>query len=892
MESVKLCALRLADGTILDNTEFNNSNKNFSFAVSKDENKIRNFLYDEEYKIKLSSGETFSIYIADSFISYKMSSALCKQYNGIDYFLENPHTTDIHALTLMTKERWMKAPDSLLQKINFTYNGKLAYFLTSSVSSSGKYIWLTYDKTKKQWLTSELGSDTEDICQEGYGYLPVFLSCAYYGTYAYRQIGLDMVLYDNDPNESNNKIITQYWSTSDMCKSVPQSCYKNIIENKKNITFVYNENARFRVCEVFINNEAHYISRVPIFLDVDNDNIEDLVNKLKNFTINGATYEIKLLSINQWEIMDGRMYDDTYDTIDFIHERDDSGEPESLWFTCAATSSFGHIKNDVILNYGRGYFSAGWFKKKDLTFTSSLNYDNTDYDYYRSGFYPVIKRCNPNKDKNIEKFGTLQITRNGISKIHAQPPDSDCTTCAIAEDDTFTFVSTQDEKLKWKWIKTSINNTTIYISPVFLNANINKYTIVSNMKNITIDGIPYKMRLLSMDEWKSLDLEIVKQIDFGLCINGYQRIQGETDEQFGLKSIAGYRAMTSTISKPSHYEWFGGYDEVFFNMYITGDTSETANTYLYPERSRWGYLPVLELLDQPPTISEQDKQLEDKTKPFVVYYFVDDPDKNDNLTITEKLNGIAYRTITNAVRKNQYSFEINSSMFSNLKLYNMNTIEITVSDGTLSTTRTYTFRKTNTAPTINYSGSVNLGTITSKPTIDYSIYDAEGDEITVTERLNGKTIRTFTAASDTSCTVQISDDAWLSCGSDISTVEITVRDDVGGSNSKTITFNRSIDRIEAITKPIETTSAVTKISLEIDWDTTNASGKVFVCNNGFDDTPTWEDMTTSIGLNNAYTLTNNTKVADKWGISVKVTIKKDEGATNEVSLYSIKGTYQ
>ena len=288
MESVKLCALKLADGTILDNTEFNNSNKNFSFVISKDENKVRNFLYDEEYMIKLSTGETFHIYIADSFISYKMSSALCKQYNGIDYLLEHPHITDIQALTLMTKERWMKTPDSLLQKINFTYNGKLTYFLTSSVSSSGKYIWLTYDKTKKQWLTSELGSDTEDICQEGYGYLPVFLPCASYGTYAYRQLGLDVVLYDNDPNESNNKIITQYWSASDMCKSMPDPSYKNILENKKNISFVYNEDARFRVCEVFINNEAHYISRVPIFLDLDNKNTEDLLNRLKNFTINGV----------------------------------------------------------------------------------------------------------------------------------------------------------------------------------------------------------------------------------------------------------------------------------------------------------------------------------------------------------------------------------------------------------------------------------------------------------------------------------------------------------------------------------------------------------------------------------------------------------------------------
>lgn len=443
----------------------------------------------------------------------------------------------------------------------------------------------------------------------------------------------------------------------------------------------------------------------------------------------------------------------------------------------------------------------------------------------------------------------------------------------------YNFIDTDDKNKKWSWIETTLNGDRILISkfgvgPAGYESILNNtYKLIG--RKITLENKQYEIINLSRSDVQKLDFSVLCNMDFG------------------YSSSAQWHNFTSEIT-PSHnpkyvttfsfccYRIFGD-----FGLEFVENDREIISYY-----GRHAYYPVLKLLNQPPTISEQDKQLEDKVKPFAVYYSVDDKDVDDKLTITEKLNGTVYRTITNAVRKSQYSFEINSNMFSNLKLYEMNTIEIIVSDGMFSTTRTYIFRKTNTAPTINYSGSVNLGSITSKPTIDYSVHDAEGDEITVTERLNGKTMRTFTAASDTSCTVQISDDAWLSCGSDISTVEITVRDDVGGSSSKTITFNRSIDRIEAITKPIETTNAVTKISLEIDWDTTNASGKVFVCNNGFDDTPTWEDMTTSIGLNNAYTLTNNAKVADKWGISVKVTIKKDEGATNEVSLYSIKGTYQ
>lgn len=443
----------------------------------------------------------------------------------------------------------------------------------------------------------------------------------------------------------------------------------------------------------------------------------------------------------------------------------------------------------------------------------------------------------------------------------------------------YNFIDTDDESKKWSWIETTLNGDYILISkfgvgPAGYESILdNNYNLIG--RKITLENKQYEIINLSKSDVEKLDFSVLGSMDFGYSSSA-------SWHDFTSEITPSYDPKYVTTFSFCCYRIFGE-----FGLKFVKDSREIDAYY-----GRHAYYPVLKLLNQPPTISEQDKQLEDKVKPFVVYYSVDDKDVDDKLTITEKLNGTVYRTITNAVRKNQYSFEINSSMFSNLKLYDMNTIEIIVSDGMFSTTRTYIFRKTNTAPTINYSGSLNLGRITTKPTIDYSVHDAEGDEITVTERLNGKTIRTFTAASDTSCTVQISDDAWLSCGSDTSTVEITVRDDAGGSSNKTITFNRSIDRIEAIIKPIETTSAVTKISLDIDWDTTNASGKVFVCNNGFDDTPTWEDMTTSVGLSNAYTLTNNTKVADKWGVSVKVTIKKDEGATNEVSLYSIKGTYQ
>ena len=79
----------------------------------------------------------------------------------------------------------------------------------------------------------------------------------------------------------------------------------------------------------------------------------------------------------------------------------------------------------------------------------------------------VKKKYSKKKKKNIEKFGTLQITRNGSSKLYSQPINSDYTTCPVYENNTFTFVSTANENLKWKWIKTKLNDKIIYISKVF-----------------------------------------------------------------------------------------------------------------------------------------------------------------------------------------------------------------------------------------------------------------------------------------------------------------------------------------------------------------------------------------------------------------------------------------
>lgn len=49
------------------------------------------------------------------------------------------------------------------------------------------------------------------------------------------------------------------------------------------------------------------------------------------------------------------------------------------------------------------------------------------------------------------------------------------------------------------------------------------------------------------------------------------------------------------------------------------------------------------------------------------------------------------------------------------------------------------------------------------------------------------------------------------------------------------------------------------------------------CNNGFDNNPTWEDITEPVLKKKKATLSNDTKTADDWGVNIKITLSKETG---------------
>lgn len=182
----------------------------------------------------------------------------------------------------------------------------------------------------------------------------------------------------------------------------------------------------------------------------------------------------------------------------------------------------------------------------------------------------------------------------------------------------------------------------------------------------------------------------------------------------------------------------------------------------------------------------------------------------------------------------------------------------------------------NSAPVISGEDE-NLGNKSASFTVDYTVDDADtGDTLTVTEKVDTTTIRTINnAVRGQTYTLDLSS-IWTNLSLGSHTITITVDDGNGGTATRTYTFTKTDDRIKFTLKnPIETSIAAKKIVvsgvLTIPAGTTLS---VKACNNAFDASPTWEDITQKFLNREAHTFDNTSKTATKWGIDIQFEILK------------------
>ena len=319
-------------------------------------------------------------------------------------------------------------------------------------------------------------------------------------------------------------------------------------------------------------------------------------------------------------------------------------------------------------------------------------------------------------------------------------------------------------------------------------------------KTITIDGTKYKCRLLTggsnrrnndwyaggtptNNEWDrfitreevitGLPAPVSSDLDTNLNTTDHNSAHNQLWHWVGVYSWC----QETWAENASSRAFRGCYSARYWDY--SGATDQFASV---------GFRPVLEVLNTDPLISDSDRDLGDKNSNFTITYTVDDSDSGDVLTATESIDG----QTTKSFAPTRNSVNTITVPVDELSL-GSHTVKVVVTDGQGGTaTRTWTFTRTNAAPTISGTDT-NLGDKNLGFTYQYTVDDADGDTLTVVEALNDETLRTINnAPRGEALNVTITGEKLYSLSlNSVNTITITVTDGKGGTAYRRLTFKRT-----------------------------------------------------------------------------------------------------
>lgn len=199
----------------------------------------------------------------------------------------------------------------------------------------------------------------------------------------------------------------------------------------------------------------------------------------------------------------------------------------------------------------------------------------------------------------------------------------------------------------------------------------------------------------------------------------------------------------------------------------------------------------------------------------------------------------------------------------------------------------------NHAPTISGTNS-DLGTKTGPFNQGYTITDTDsGQTITVVEKIDGVQKRSYNATSGQNYSFNVTAAEWVKLLNGSHTLTITATDNYGGSATRTYTFTKNETEIElTLSTPLDADAMVTKAIMSVTRQIpAGATFSVEMCNNGYDASPTWEDVTQEVISGNKIFLQNKTKTAAQWGFNFRIKVNRN-GATGDCFIVSAGGNFE
>ena len=214
----------------------------------------------------------------------------------------------------------------------------------------------------------------------------------------------------------------------------------------------------------------------------------------------------------------------------------------------------------------------------------------------------------------------------------------------------------------------------------------------------------------------------------------------------------------------------------------------------------------------------------------------------------------------------------------------------TNSSYTTSATRTV---DNNTAPVITCSSAsgTNLGTKSSGFSISYSVSDADGDSVTVTEKMDGTTKRTFTATDGATNSFAVTGEYFQKLLNGSHTLVITATDGKA-TTTHTLTFTKSVTTaVITLDEPMTADDKIGICAISVVGSIpSDAEFTVEVTNNANDTEPVWEDCTTESKGGKNYLFRNET-ATNGFAFNFRVTAKRGSSGTGGY-ITSIQGGFQ
>ena len=199
----------------------------------------------------------------------------------------------------------------------------------------------------------------------------------------------------------------------------------------------------------------------------------------------------------------------------------------------------------------------------------------------------------------------------------------------------------------------------------------------------------------------------------------------------------------------------------------------------------------------------------------------------------------------------------------------------------------------NTPPEISceYPSNTSLGQKNEGFTVPYSVGDEEGDPVTVTEAVDGVTMRTFAVQLGEACSFQLDGAAFMKVLNGAHTLSITAHDGASGA-THSLTFSKQVTKATVtLAQPMEADGPISVCVLSVSGSIpADAAYKVEVTNNAKDDAPVWEDCTVAVKAGGNYIFENDT-AANGPAFSFRLSVERGESGQGGY-IKSVQGGFQ